>query len=255
MPEGDVVWRTCRRLDQVFAGHPLTRAELRWGRLIECDLIGMVGAEVIPRGKHILHRLDSGLTIHSHLLMEGSWRIQDAVDHIPQHDTVRAVLGTTRWTGIGERLGMLDLIRTDEEDSVVGHLGPDILGPDWSAEHAIANLRAGHLGSTHDLIGGALLDQRNLAGLGTIWTSEPLWVERISPWHPITDLSDADLVRLLGRAKRLITAACEQRMSTTYAYGRSGQPCRRCRTPIKAAVAGPPGKERRLYACPRCQSL
>lgn len=255
MPEGDVVWRTCRRLDQVFAGKAVTRAELRWGRLIDSDLTGMSTIEVVPRGKHILHRLDSGLTVHSHLKMEGSWRIQDAVDPIPHRDIARAVLGTARWTGIGERLGMLDLVRTDDEDSVIGHLGPDILGPDWSIERAIANLRDGHLGSTHDLIGAGLLDQRNLAGLGTIWTSEPLWVERISPWRPITDLSDADLERLLTRAEHMISAACRQRASTTYAYGRSGQPCRRCGTSLKAAMAGPADKERRLFACPRCQRL
>ena len=155
MPEGDTVWRSSQRLDQVFRDQPLERAELRWGRLIDSDLVGLGTLEVVPRGKHILHRLEGGLTLHSHLKMEGSWRIQSATDRVPQQDLVRAVLGTSDWTALGRRLGQLDLIRTDDEGSIVGHLGPDILGPDWDLDLALATLRAGRLGSTHDLIGAS----------------------------------------------------------------------------------------------------
>ena len=253
MPEGDTVWRTCRRLNKVFAGRHLARAELRWGRLIDSDLVGMTTIAVVPRGKHILHRLESGLTIHSHLKMEGSWRIYPPQRPIPSADRVRAVLGTQDWTALGTRLGMLDLVETDHEDDLVGHLGPDILGPDWDLQQAIGNLREGARGSTHDLIGASLLDQRNLAGLGTIWTSDPLWVERIHPWTPIPDLSDADLARLLTRAKAMITAACQGREPTPYTHGRSGHPCPRCRETLRVAMAGPADKERTLFYCPRCQ--
>lgn len=253
MPEGDVVWRTARRLDQVFRGEPLTRAELRWGRLVDSDLVGVTTLEVVPRGKHILHRLQGGLTLHSHLKMEGSWRVQAATERVPSHDTVRAVLGTATWTALGTRLGMLDLVRTEDEDDLVGHLGPDILGADWDLDTVIGNVRHGRLDSTHDRIGAALLDQRNLAGLGTIWTSDPLWVERINPWTPVADLPDDDLTRLLTRAQRMIRAACEGRVSGAYVHGRSGHPCRRCGDTLRVAMAGPRERERTLFYCPRCQ--
>ena len=253
MPEGDTVWRSSQRLDQVFRGLPLQRAELRWGRLIDSDLVGLETIEVVPRGKHILHRLDGGLTIHSHLKMEGSWRIQAASGRVPQQDTVRAVLGTSDWTALGRRLGQLDLVRTDDEATLVGHLGPDILGEDWDRDRALANLRAGRLGSTHDLIAASLLDQRNLAGIGTMWASEGLWVERINPWRPVSELSDARLTALLDRIKRLMTQACAKLPGESYVHARSGHPCRRCGQSIRVALAGPADRERTLFSCPRCQ--
>ncbi|NLJ55384.1 MAG: Fpg/Nei family DNA glycosylase [Intrasporangiaceae bacterium] len=253
MPEGDTVWRTCQRLDTVFRGQVLALAELRWGRLIDSDLTGMGTIEVVPRGKHILHRLDSGLTVHSHLKMEGSWRIQDATDRVPQQDRIRAVLGTDRWTALGSRLGRLDLVRTDDEATLVGHLGPDILGEDWDRDRAVANLRAGRLGSTHDLIAASLLDQRNLAGIGTMWASEGLWVERINPWRPVSELGDAQLSALLDRIKRLMTQACAKLPGESYVHARSGHPCRRCGQTIRVALAGPADRERTLFSCPRCQ--
>ena len=253
MPEGDTVWRTCHRLDQVFRGERLARAELRWGRLIDSDLVGLTTLEVVSRGKHILHRLEGDLTIHSHLKMEGSWRIQSATERVPQQDTVRAVLGTSAWTALGRRLGQLDLVRTDDEASLIGHLGPDILGADWDHGRALANLRAGRLGSTHDLIGASLLDQRNLAGIGTMWASEGLWVERISPWRPVAELSDAEVSALLDRIKRLMTQACAKLPGESYVHARSGHPCRRCGQTIRVALAGPAERERTLFSCPQCQ--
>ena len=253
MPEGDTVWRTSRRLDQVFRDERLERAELRWGRLIDSDLVGMTTAEVVPRGKHVLHRLEGGLTLHSHLKMEGSWRIQDAADRVPSADVVRAVLGTARWTALGRRLGALDLVRTDDEVELVGHLGPDILGADWDLTIALTHLRDGHLGSTHDLIGASLLDQRNLAGIGTMWASEGLWVERVNPWTPVSELGDDDLERLLARIRRMMQDACTRAVNTSYVHARSGLPCTRCGQTIRVAMAGPADKERTLFSCPSCQ--
>ena len=132
MPEGDTVWRTAHRLDTALRGGELTRSDLRWPSVAELDLRGASTVGVVPRGKHLLHRLDTGLTIHSHLRMEGQWRVVATPELTPgalANSTLRAALGTTAWTALGLRLGMLDVVPTAAEHTLVGHLGPDVLDP------------------------------------------------------------------------------------------------------------------------------
>ncbi len=184
VPEGDTVWRTAHRLHLALAGHVVTVCDLRWPSLATVDLRGATTTEVVARGKHVLQRLDSGVTLHSHLRMDGQWRVA-ATDQVTaaelRNDRIRAVVGTSEWTCIGARLGMLDLVPTAGEDALVGHLGPDILGPDWDLPTALANLRR----DPQRAIGAALLDQRLLAGIGTLYDSESLFIERIHPWTPV----------------------------------------------------------------------
>lgn len=260
MPEGDVVWRTAHRLHQVFAGEVLTASDLRWPGLSTLDFAGSTTVSVVPRGKHLLHRLDGGWTIHSHLRMEGSWTIQPASRPIPRSHTLRAVLATADYAALGDRLGMLDVVRSDDEASVVGHLGPDLLGDDWDADRAVANLRA-----ASGTLAAALLDQTNLAGLGTIWTAESLFAERRNPFAEASELDAETLRTLVRRARRLLQAACASavpsstgstvRGANTYVHGRRNRPCRRCGTLIAVRQVGPPTRERPIYFCPRCQGV
>lgn len=257
MPEGDTVWRTAQRLDQVFAGQELTRTDLRWPDLATIDFAGATTIEVVARGKHLLHRLDSGWTIHSHLRMEGQWRVEDAAAARPNSQT-RAVLSTRQWTALGQRLGMLDVVTTPLEDTLVGHLGPDLLGPDWDADRASANLAAA--GTT---IGAALLDQRNLAGLGTLYASEALFLQHLNPWTPVAELTGGQLATLVERAGRLLqagrrsvvqsTTGSTRRGETHWVHARSGLPCRRCGEGVRVALIGPPTRERTMFYCPTCQ--
>lgn len=257
MPEGDTVWRTAQRLNRAFAGEMLTRTELRWPSLATLDFTGATTLEVVSRGKHLLHRLDSGHTIHSHLRMEGQWLIADAATARPNAQT-RALLSTARWAGLGQRLGMLDVVRTDDEHTLVGHLGPDLLGSDWDVSRAVANLT--DAGTT---IGAALLDQTNLAGIGTLYAAETLFAERLNPWTPTTDLTDTQLTHLVERAHRLLdngrrhavqsTTGSTRHGENTWAHGRSGRPCRRCGGTVRVAMIGPPTRERTMFYCPTCQ--
>ena len=121
MPEGDAVWRVARRLNDALAGERLVRSDLRWPSLATADLVGATTLEVVPRGKHLLHRLDNGLTLHSHLRMDGTWRVSATTDP-PQPfggHLVRAVVATAQWTAVGIALGMLDLARTRDEARLV----------------------------------------------------------------------------------------------------------------------------------------
>ncbi|WP_313566658.1 DNA-formamidopyrimidine glycosylase family protein [Mobilicoccus sp.] len=258
MPEGDTVLRTARRLHAAFAGAQLTRAELRWGERDADVLVGVVTSEVVARGKHLLHRVEGGWTLHSHLRMEGSWRITAASEPVPRRGDIRAVLSTGRWTGLGLRLGMLDLLRTDDEHRLVGHLGPDVLGADWDEDLAVA-----HVLPSRATIGAAMLDQRNLAGVGTMYCSEALFLEATQPWTPAADLGEDAVRRVVRRAHRLLHANVEHAVQSTtgsrrqgesvYVHARSGHACRRCRTLVRVAMIGTPPQERTMFYCPTCQ--
>lgn len=257
MPEGDTVWRTAKRLHQVFTGEPLTRCDLRWPELSTIDFTGQRTVAVLSRGKHLLHRLDSGWTIHSHLRMDGQWRIEQPAARA--NAQTRALLGTTEWAALGQRLGMLDVVRTADEHTVVGHLGPDVLGPDWNPGAAAANLLAA-AGTT---IGAALLDQTNLAGVGTLYASETLFLERVNPWTPAGQLPEPTIAAIIKRAHRLLqanknfavqsTTGSRRHGETGYVHARNGQPCRRCGGGVRVAMIGPPTRERTMFYCPECQ--
>lgn len=255
MPEGDAVRRAATRLDDALRGEPLIGCELRWPSLADRSLHGMTTLEVVSRGKHLLHRLDSGMTLHTHLRMDGRWRVRPTRQMTPnsvRSNTIRVLLATTEWTAIGHLLGMVDLLATRDEHGVVGHLGPDLLGDDWDPDVAATLLRR----QPQQTVGAALLDQRNLAGLGTIWTTETLFHERVSPWVAVAELSDASLDALLATAHRLLTAAVVRHPSEVAhaAYGRAGQPCPRCGRLLRAGPIGEPPTRRTLGFCAGCQA-
>ena len=163
MPEGDVVWNTAQRLHTALAGQVLTRSDFRVPRYATVNLTGQTVTEAVARGKHLLIRTDRGLTVHTHLKMEGAWRIQPAGGR-PLRDShrLRLLLANTEWVAAGYQLGITEVLPTAREDQVTGHLGPDLLGPDWDPAAAVARLAR----DQDRPIGEALLDQRNLAGLG-----------------------------------------------------------------------------------------
>ncbi len=186
MPEGDTVHRTADRLNRALAGQVVERADLRWPSVPDVDLTGSVTTEVVARGKHILHRFDTGSTLHTHLRMEGQWRIEHPgpdTERALRRQDLRAAVLTATWSAVGLRLGMLDLVPTAREADLVGHLGPDVLGPDWDPDEVTRRVT----GSPR-LVGDVLLDQRVLAGVGTFWGSELLFIERINPWTPADTL-------------------------------------------------------------------
>ena len=260
MPEGDTVWLTAHRLHQALAGRPLTVSDFRVPALATVDLRGRSVTEVLARGKHILTRLDDDLTVHSHLRMDGSWYISrtsgPAPRRHPQH-MIRARLGNADWLATGYRIHDLLVVRRATEAELVGHLGPDLLGADWNAERAVANLRT----RSEVTVGEALLDQRNLAGIGNLYKCEVLFIERVNPWTPVGAVPDLD--RVVGTAHRLLLANRDHpEQSTTglvghgrdhWVYERAGEACLRCRTPIERAHQGEPPRARPTYWCPRCQ--
>jgi endonuclease-8 len=266
VPEGDTVHRAARRLHEALAGSTLVEAELRVPQHATADLAGAAVLEVVPRGKHLLMRLardDERLTLHSHLRMEGVWLLVPAPEEprVRWHE-VRAVLRTERWTAVGVLLGELDLVRTRDEPSLVGHLGPDLLDPRFDTAEALRRLRS----RPDRPVAEALLDQRDLAGLGNELVAETCFLRGVSPWTPVADV---DLDRLVALARRVITANATRsvrsttgdlrRGRTSYVYGRAGQPCRRCGTRIRVVESsrrahdGAEAVQRAVWWCPVCQ--
>lgn len=271
MPEGDTVFRAAHRLEQALSGHVLVRADLRVPALATADLRGRTVLGTHARGKHLLTRLSGApddavpLTLHTHLKMEGVWHVVRAGERWrrPTH-LLRVRLGVGEGSeavdALGFELGTVDLVPTAREDDLVGHLGPDLLGPDWDAARAAALLR--ERGGA-DGVGEALLDQRALAGVGNVYKSELCFLAGLHPETPVAALSDERLDRLVDLARRVLvanrlrpertTTGDTRRGARLYVYGRGRQPCRRCGTAVQRALHGELGRERSTYWCPRCQ--
>ncbi|MGV9804793.1 DNA-formamidopyrimidine glycosylase family protein [Micromonospora chersina] len=265
MPEGDTVWNTARVLQRALAGARLTGSDFRVPQLAATDLTGWTVRESASRGKHLLLRLTAPLdqgngngrdwTLHSHLRMDGAWRAYAPGERWaarPAH-LIRVVLRSPGAVAVGYHLHDLALIPTAEEESLVGHLGPDLLGPDWDPDEAVRRLAA----RPDETIGEALLDQRNLAGVGNLYKCEVLFLRGVSPWTPVRAVPD--LAGTVGLAQRLLaanrgrwtqsTTGSLHRGQTSYVYGRRAHPCRRCGTAIRKEELG----ERVTYWCPACQ--
>jgi endonuclease VIII len=244
MPEGDAIHRAARRLqvlvgEQVEVETPHPQAQVK--RLSE-QLDGRRLESVEAVGKNLLLRFEGGLTLRSHLRMRGRWVVR------PRNGASRGrpwlvLRGAEReallWNG-----PVLEL-----HGRGVRSLGPDILAtpPDFDA--MLARLRLADPGRA---VGDALLDQRLVAGIGNLWKAEALWGAQVSPWRPLGDVSDEELLATLHEAERLMRSALEHgKQRGRVAYRRANRPCPRCGTPIRSRGQG--DGNRTAYWCPDCQ--
>lgn len=250
MPEGDTVFHTAEILRDALVGRTLTRCDVRVPRYATVDLTGSRVDEVLSRGKHLFIRVGPA-SIHSHLKMDGSWRINPR--RVPAH-RIRILLEAGDITAAGIDLGILEVLDRENDMEAVAHLGPDLLGPDWDPEQATTNL----ITDPDRPLAAALLDQRVMAGIGNVYCNELCFVFGRLPTSPVFGL--ADPLRVTTRAREMLWANRSRWTRTTtgntrpgrelWVYGRGGQPCRRCGTPIRRAEAA---GERISYWCPACQ--
>ena len=242
MPEGDSLHRAAARL-QVLAGKPVevetphARAAVK--RLAE-RLDGLVLERVEARGKNLLLRFEGGLVLRSHLGMSGRGRVEPRgarrsgkpwlVLRGAEHEAVL-------WNG-----PVLELVR--------GFPGaaPDILAEPPQLDALLGRLRAA---PPERQVGEALLDQRLVAGIGNIWRAEALWEARVSPWRPLREVTDEELLATLRAAHALMRASVGGARRLRRVYRRSGRPCRRCGAAIRSAPQGE--HVRTAYWCPGCQ--
>ncbi len=259
MPEGDTVWHTAAILREALQGKTLTRCDIRVPRFATVDLTGQTVDEVISRGKHLFIRTGEA-SIHSHLKMEGKWHVSTKPRR-PDHRT-RIILETQDSQAMGTELGTLEVLRRDHDEEPVKHLGPDLLGADWDPQKAAANLTQAPDRPLHE----ALLDQRNLAGVGNVYANELCFIVGRRPTAPVRTVKDP--LRLAQRARDMLWLNRNRWNRTTtgdtrpgrglWVYGRAGQACRRCGTLIESADRDRLENlgnlaDRITFWCPLCQ--
>ena len=282
MPEGDTVARLARDLHDALAGQKIEASDFRVPAHATADLRGWTVSEAVSRGKHLLLRTLSPdgakrLTIHSHLRMDGSWRVlpranrteaaaqADRESTKPQSDPSAAArriaprrgFPASRWfagadvrivltfgpvVAVARAVSEVRLMPTDNEAQYLAHLGPDPLGADWDAPAAVSRLKTAHA----QLLSTALLDQRVLAGVGNVYRCEVLFLMGINPKTVVADVSNLDAVvdcaahLLQSNVDRRwrVTTGDERRGRELWVYDRAGQPCRRCGSGIRRSTIG-----------------
>jgi endonuclease-8 len=260
VPEGDTVWRAARLLDRALSSKELTATDFRVPAFATWDLAGTTVVETVSRGKHLLTRIDGEApwTLHTHLKMEGGWRVLAPGRRWPRPaHTARVVLTTADTVAVGFSLGIVEFVPRDREIELVGHLGPDLLGADWDPDEAVRRLAE----QPERTIKEALLDQTRLAGVGNMYAAELCFIAGIRPETPVGDVPD--LRRLVDRAHQMLELNSRRAQQSTtgdlarggqfWVYNRQGRPCRRCGTPIRQTLLGDEGRERTTFACPTCQ--
>ncbi len=230
-------------------------------------IVGREISAVESVGKNLLIRLDNGLEIRTHLRMNGSWhRYRPGERWRRPPSRARLVIEVPGAVAVCFDAPVVELFETRAESlhPSLSRLGPDLLAAGFDGAEAVRRLRAPERARTS--IAEALLDQRALAGIGNVYKNEVLWLERASPFLAVADVDDDTLGRLVATAHRLLNANVDarrgpERVTTAgdrgapgalYVYGRTGRPCRRCRTPIAVTRQGT-DLPRSTYWCPTCQ--
>jgi endonuclease VIII len=272
MPEGDTVFRTGQTLHRVLAGRVVTRFESMYPALTRIDhdrgLAGRVVESVVSRGKHLLMTFSGNLVLQTHMRMHGSWHVYRPAERWqrPVGD-MRVLVGTERAVAVAFNVPVANLLTAQELARFwpVQALGPDLTDPSFDHGDVLRRIREHEAEAIQEV----LLNQRVMAGVGNVFKSEILFVAGVSPFTSARDLTHDCLCRVIDAARRLMamnltnggapgrpaigrhTTGSLNPRARLWVYGRGGQPCRACGTPIEAIVSG--ADARRTYWCPKCQ--
>ena len=268
MPEGDTIFRAAATLHMALAGHRVTRFETGLAPLARVDdqqpIVGRTIERVFAAGKHLIIDFSGGLHLRTHMRMNGSWHIYRPAERwrLPRRE-MRVVVGTDDYVAVGFSIPVAEFLddRGIRRQEDLRRIGPDLSATDFDASEALARISARGAAAIADV----LLNQRVVAGIGNVFKSEVLFLAGISPFAAVSDITEADLKRLIaigrrqlrynvthGRSDRVTTGRMDH-SAKLWVYGRGGEPCRRCATPIAYRKQGI--HARGTYWCPRCQGV
>ncbi len=259
MPEGDTIHYAANRIRPILEGHvpdEIRTPHMRFRRDRWPErLRGQAVRKVDARGKHLMIRFANGLTIHSHLRMTGSWQtlpIGAQWRRSPKAAWLVLRRGDREVVQFnGPVLELMTDGRTRLDQRIAG-LGPDCVAKEPFDERRYL-IRLRETDPTRG-IGDALLDQRIVAGMGTVWRTEACWRAEVDPWRPVADIAEDEALRLVHAVRPLMQKSSMDGFQNRdiHCYNRGGAKCLRCGTTILSAGQG--DNDRRLYWCPGCQT-
>lgn len=256
MPEGDTIaWHASRirpvlegRVpEEILAPHPRHALD-RWPERLGERAV----TRIDTHGKHLLMHFEGDLVLHSHLRMTGSWGVYRDGGRPRRGGRVWLVLRTSTHQVVQFGGPVLELMTAGRAraDQRLAALGPDVLAETFDGERFLRRLRGDDPTRS---IGDALLDQRNVAGIGNVWKAEGFWEARIDPWRPVAEVTDAEALAVIEatRPRMLVSAAEGPRSIKAQVYGHAGEPCPRCGARLRSRGQG--DDNRTTYWCPGCQ--
>ena len=270
MPELPEVETIVRQLcTRGVEGREIISVKVNWAPMVEPfsakefskQVRGTIITEISRVGKWMLFSLSSGKTLMVHLRMAGSFSMEKG-----QHDRIILKLsdGLTLYYRDTRKFGRWKLV--DDPQTILSKLGPDALTRRFTQSYFSAEMQ-----KRHRIIKPLILDQGIVAGLGNIYADEALWKSKIHPERLSNSLSDSELTKLFKAIKHVLTVGVKNRGTslgsgkTNYrdvegesgahraevsAYGRGGQPCKRCKNPLEKTVVA----QRGTTFCPCCQT-
>jgi endonuclease VIII len=258
MPEGDTVHRAAARIRAALEGRVPDEIATPQPRHAREDwparLVGRGVHSVGAHGKHLFLHFDGGLTVHSHLRMTGAWGVYGGGERwrrAPGRAWLLLRCGEQQVVQFDGPLLELARERRIRSDPRIASLGPDILGDNFDARLFARRLRGD---DPSRALGDALLDQRTIAGIGNLWKAECCFAVGLDPWRPLADVGDDQALALVefARERMLVSVRDGAAARPRAVYGRAGQPCPRCQTPIRRRGQGE--NNRTTFWCPGCQS-
>ncbi len=274
MPEGDTIFRSARALNKALAGAVVTGFDTAYAPLASVNdntpVAGRIIEKVEPRGKWLLIFFSGDLILVTHMLMSGSWHIYRTGEKWRwTREHMRVVIRTPEYEAVAFNVPVarFHTARSLDRHTAIPKLGPDVLSQQFSEDEAIARIRA----RAGEEIANVLLNQQVMAGIGNVFKSEICFACKVHPFRKVASLTSLELDCLVDTAKKMMaanilgtsgdrittytgarrTTGSADPASRVWVYGRQGQQCRRCGTPILMRKQG--SGARSTYWCPDCQ--
>ena len=243
-------------------GRELTAARSQRAGVDAGLLVGQRVTAVEARAKHLLIRFSSGDVLHTHMRMTGAWHLYPAGQKWRKPGwQASVVLEAGDRVAVCFNAPVVELLRSggEERHPSLSRLGPDVLVHPLDLVEVRRRARLRLPGLT---VGELLLDQQVVSGIGNIYRCEALFLGRLHPWTPRSELDHSAADQLVSTASRLMLSNLEPGQGFTrqfgagrdrsWVYDRAGRRCRRCRSTIESGLLG--AEARRVWWCPGCQA-